>query len=201
MDIGVLGGTFDPIHNGHLIIAEDARVKLGLERVFFVPAGEPWLKGHISIASGAHRLEMVRLAIAANPHFIVSTVDLDRSGPSYTEDTLTDLRRDLGEGVNLYFIVGIDVLAEFPTWRHPERIVQMCHMVAAKRPGSLAMDTEPMERRMPGIENRIISLNNPLIDISSTDIRQRIAAGLPITNLVPTSVERYIVEHELYAAV
>lgn len=201
MDIGVLGGTFDPIHNGHLIIAEDARVKLGLERVLFVPAGEPWLKGHMSIASGAHRLEMVRLAIAANPHFIVSTVDLDRAGPSYTEDTLDDLRRDLGEGVNLYFIVGVDALAEFPTWRHPERIVQMCHLVAVKRPGSLDVNVEPLERSMPGIANRIISLDNPLIDISSTDVRQRVAAGQPITNLVPTAVERYIVEHTLYVVV
>ena len=201
MDIGVLGGTFDPIHNGHLIIAEDARFKLGLERVLFVPAGEPWIKGHMSIASGAHRLEMVRLSIAANPHFIVSTVDLDRASPSYTEDTLDDLRRDLGEGVNLYFIVGVDALAEFPTWRHPERIVQMCHLVAVKRPGSLDVNVESLEQRMPGIENRIISLDNPLIDISSTDIRRRIAAGLPITNLVPTSVEQYIVEHALYVVV
>ena len=201
MDIGVLGGTFDPVHNGHLIIAEDARVKLGLERVLFVPAGEPWLKGHMNIASGAHRLEMVRLATAANPHFIVSTVDLDRAGPSYTEDTLDDLRRDLGEGVNLYFIVGVDALAEFPTWRHPERIVQMCSLVAVKRPESLDVNVEPLERSMPGIANRIISLDNPLIDISSTDIRRRIAAGLPITNLVPPAVERYILEHALYVVV
>ena len=201
MDIGVLGGTFDPVHNGHLIIAEDARVKLGLERVLFVPAGEPWLKGHMNIASGAHRLEMVRLATAANPQFIVSTVDLDRAGPSYTEDTLDDLRRDLEEGVNLYFIVGVDALAEFPTWRHPERIVQMCYLVAVKRPESLDVNVEPLERSMPGITNRIISLDNPLIDISSTDIRRRIAAGLPITNLVPTVVEQYIVEHALYVVV
>ena len=201
MHIGVLGGTFDPIHNGHLIIAEDARVKLGLERVLFVPAGEPWLKGHMNIASGAHRLEMVRLATAANPQFIVSTVDLDRAGPSYTEDTLADLRRDLGEGVNLYFIVGVDALAEFPTWRHPERIVQMCYLVAVKRPESLDVNVEPLDRSMPGITNRIISLDNPLIDISSTDIRRRIAAGLPITNLVPTVVEQYIVEHALYVVV
>jgi nicotinate-nucleotide adenylyltransferase len=198
MDIGVLGGTFDPVHNGHLIIAEDARVKLGLGRVLFVPAGEPWLKGHMNIASGAHRLEMVRLATAVNSHFIVSTVDLDRAGPSYTEDTLDDLRRDLGEGVNLYFIVGVDALAEFPTWRHPERIVQMCYLVAVKRPESLDVNVEPLERSVPGIANRIISLDNPLIDISSTNIRLRIAAGLPITNLVPPAVEQYIVEHALY---
>lgn len=198
MKIGVLGGTFDPIHNGHLIIAEEARVKLGLERVIFVPAGKPWLKEHRNIAPGEHRLEMIRLAIASNPHFSVSTVDLERAGPSYTVHTLPDVRRELGGEVDFYFILGVDALAGLPSWKEPEGVVDMCYLVAARRPGSGALDLESLERSIPGISSHIILLDNPLIDISSTDIRQRVAAGLPITNLVPDAVERYIREKGLY---
>ncbi len=198
MDIGLLGGTFDPIHNGHLTIAEEARVKLGLEGVLFVPAGEPWLKGHRFIASGTQRMEMVRLAIGSNPHFGISTVDLDREGPSYTEDTLRAMMRELGESVNLYFIMGIDALAEFPTWRHPGRIIEMCHLVVMKRPISAAIDMELLEQSVPGITERIIFLDNILIDVSSTDVRRCVAAGLPVTNLVPAAVARYIGEQALY---
>lgn len=200
MYIGVLGGTFDPIHNGHLTIAEEARVQLGLEQVLFVPAGEPWLKGHRFIASSMQRLEMVRLAIGSNPHFGISTVDLDREGPSYTEDTLRDLMGELGESVNLYFIVGIDALAEFPTWRRPDRIVEMCHLVVMKRSISSSIDMESLERSVPGISKRIIFLDNPLVEISSTSIRQHVAEGFPIKGLVPAAVEWYIKEHALYVA-
>jgi nicotinate-nucleotide adenylyltransferase len=200
MDIGVLGGTFDPIHNGHLKIADYAIVKLGLERVLFVPAGQPWLKGHRFIASGTQRLEMVRLAIGSNSYFAISTVDLDRKGPSYTEDTLRELMRELGESVNLYFIVGIDALAELPTWRHPDRIIDMCHLVVMKRPISATIDMESLERSVPGITQRSIFLDNPPVDISSTAIRKRVASGLAITDLVPEAVERYIGEHALYVA-
>ena len=200
MDIGVLGGTFDPIHNGHLTIADYAIVKLGLERVLFVPAGQPWLKGHRFIASGAQRLEMVRLAIGSNRHFVISTVDLDREGPSYTEDTLRELMLELGESVNLYFIVGIDAMAELPTWRHPDRIIKMCHLVVMKRPISAAIDMESLERSVPGITERSIFLDNPPVDISSTAIRKRVASGSAITDLVPEAVEWYIGEQALYVA-
>jgi len=198
MDIGVLGGTFDPIHNGHLIIAEEARLKLRLERVIFVPAGKPWFKGHRNIAPGEHRLEMIRLAIVPNPRFSVSTVDLERAGPSYTVHTLPDLKRELGGEPTFYFILGIDALAGLPLWKEPQGVVEMCYLVAARRPGVGGLDMEALERAMPGISSRIILLDNPLIDISSTDIRQRVAAGLPITNLVPDAVEQYITEKGLY---
>jgi len=198
MNIGVFGGTFDPIHIGHLLIAEEARLRLGLSQVIFVPAGEPWLKEHRIISSGEHRLEMIRLAIASNPFFRASTVDLERPGPSYTVDTLTDLRRELGEEANFYFILGLDALVEFSTWREPERIVQVCHLVAARRPEARDLDLESLERSVPGISHRVIILDNPLFDISSSEIRERVAKGLPITDLVPDAVARYIRERGLY---
>jgi len=198
MNIGVLGGTFDPIHNGHLIIAEEARLKLGLYQVVFVPAGEPWLKEHKNIAPGAHRLEMIKLAIAPNPHFSVSTVDLDRAGPSYTVHTLPNLRRELGKEATFYFILGVDALAGLPSWKEPEGVVEMCYLVAAMRPGSGALDLDSLERSIPGISKSIILLDNPLLDISSSDIRDRVSAGLSITDLVPDTVARYIKEQGLY---
>lgn len=198
MNVGVLGGTFDPIHMGHLIIAEEARLRLGLSQVIFVPAGQPWLKGQLEISAGEHRLEMIRLAIAASPSFRASTVDLDRPGPSYTVDTLADLRLELGEEANFYFILGLDALAELPTWREPERILEMCQLVAVRRPECRDLDLDSLERSFPGISGRVIILDNPLIGISSSEIRERVAAGLPITNLVPDAVERYIREKGLY---
>jgi len=198
MNIGVFGGTFDPIHIGHLIIAEEARLRLGLSQLIFVPAGEPWLKEHRIISPGEHRLEMIQLAIATNPFFRASTVDLERPGPSYTVDTLTDLRRELGEEANFYFILGLDALAELPTWREPERIIETCHLAAARRPEARDLDLESLERSIPGISHRVIILDNALIDMSSSEIRQRVANGLPITDLVPDAVERYIREQGLY---
>lgn len=198
MDIGVLGGTFDPIHLGHLKIADEARRRLGLSQVLFVPAGEPWLKEHWNIAPGEHRLAMIELAIAPNPSFRASSVDLERPGPSYTVDTLTDLRRELGQEANLYFILGLDALQGFSSWREPVKIIEMCQLVGAKRPGCLAIDLESLERSVPGISRRITILDNPLIDIESTAIRERVARGLPITNLVPDAVARYIREKGLY---
>ena len=198
MDTGVLGGTFDPIHNGHLAIAEEAARKLGLKRVLFVPAGDPWLKDQANVTAAAHRLEMLKLALADKPHFEVSTVDLERPGPSYTEDTLADLTSQLGEDARMYFMLGIDALAEFELWRNPERILQMCTLVAVRRPGALAVDMTSLEQRLPGISRRLFVLDNQLIDISSTDIRRRVASGLSITSLVPAAVERYITEQRLY---
>ncbi|MFQ5924915.1 MAG: nicotinate-nucleotide adenylyltransferase [Dehalococcoidia bacterium] len=198
MDIGVFGGTFDPLHIGHLIIAEEARLSLGLSQVIFVPAGEPWLKEHRIISPGEQRLEMIQLAIASNPFFRASTVDLERPGPSYTVDTLADLRRELGEEANSYLILGLDALAEFSTWREPDRILEMCHLVAARRPEVRDLELESLEGSIPGISRRVLILDNSLIDISSSDIRNRVAEGLPIRYLVPEAVERYIREQGLY---
>lgn len=198
MDIGVLGGTFDPIHNGHLIIAEEARLKLGLSKVVFVPAGRPWLKGHRNIAPGEHRMEMIRLAIAPNPHFRLSAVDIERAGPSYTVHTLPDLRRELGGEVDFYFILGVDALAQLPSWKEPQGVVQMCKLVAARRPWSRPLAIDRLERSIPSISSQIVFLENPLIDISSTDIRRRLAEGRSIHGMVPEAVERYIREQGLY---
>ena len=198
MDIGVLGGTFDPVHSGHLIIAEEARLKLGLSQVIFVPAGQPWLKEHKNITPGEQRMEMLRLALAADPFFRISTVDLERPGPSYTVDTLADLKRELGEEANLYFILGLDALAQLPTWKESQRIVELCHLVAARRREVRDLDLESLERSMPGISQRVIILDNPLIYISSSDIRNRAAEGKSIHGMVPEAVERYIREKGLY---
>jgi len=197
--IGVLGGTFDPVHNGHLIIAEEARLRLGLSQVIFVPAGEPWLKTHRNISPGEHRLAMIELAIAYNPAFRASSADLARPGLSYTVDTLTDLNRELGEEANLCFILGLDALAELPTWKEPEKIIAMCQLVGAKRPGCRDVDLKPLERGVPGISQRVTILDNPLIDISSSVVRDRVAKGLPIAELVPDAVARYIMEKGLYS--
>jgi nicotinate-nucleotide adenylyltransferase len=198
-NIGVLGGTFDPVHNGHLIIAEEARLKLGLERVIFVPAGEPWLKEHRVISPGEDRIEMIKLAIVSNPYFHTSSIDLARTGPSYTVDTLTDLRHKFGEEANLYFILGLDAVSEILSWRKPEEIITMCRLVGAKRPGYRAIDLKHLERNIPGIALRFTILHNPLIDISSSVIRERVARSLPITGLVPNAVELYIKEKGLYS--
>jgi nicotinate-nucleotide adenylyltransferase len=198
LKIGVLGGTFDPVHIGHMVIAEAARQEIGLSRVIFVTAGEPWLKGHRTIAAGEHRLAMAELAIAENPSFSTASIDLDRPGPSYTVDTLNDLKSELGADAELYFIMGMDALAGFPEWKEPERIISICRLVAARRPGCLDIDLKQLERDLPGISKRISILNNPLSDISSSAIRERVASGLSITGLVPAAVERYIMEKGLY---
>jgi nicotinate-nucleotide adenylyltransferase len=198
MDIGVLGGTFDPVHLGHLIIAEEARLRLRLSQVVFVPAGQPWLKQDSDISPGEHRLEMIRLAIAPNAFFRASTVDLERPGPSYTVDTLAALKRELGQEANLYFILGLDALAGLPTWKEPQKIVELCHLVAAKRRKAMDLDLESLERSIPGISSRVIILDNPLIDISSSEIRHRVAEGKSIHEVVPEAVERYIREEGLY---
>lgn len=198
-NIGVLGGTFDPIHNGHLIIAEEARLKLGLERVIFVPAGEPWLKEYRDISPGEDRIAMIKLSIVSNPYFHASSIDLERAGPTYTVDTLTDLRSELGEEANLYFILGLDAVGEILSWRKPEDIIALCRLVGAKRPGYRAIDLKHLDRNIPGIALRFTILNNPLIDISSSVIRERVARGLPITGLLPNTVELYIREKGLYS--
>ena len=200
MDIGVLGGTFDPVHNGHLAIAEEAAGKLGLERVLFVAAGDPWLKEGADVTAAAHRIEMLKVALEGKPYFEVSTVDVERPGPSYTEDTLADLTRQLGQDARLYFILGIDTLSEFHRWRHPQRILDMCTLVAVRRPGALTVDISSLEQRLPGISKRLVLLDNEVIDISSTDIRRRVATGLTITCLVPRAVEQYIRAQRLYEA-
>ena len=198
--IGVLGGTFDPIHLGHLIVAEDLREKLGLGEVLFIPAGHPWLKlkEEKPISPAEHRLAMVRLAIASNPCFKVSTMEIDRPGLSYSIDTVLELKAKLGAKAGIYFIVGPDALAELPKWKDPGRLLEICQVVGIGRPGHAQADLHTLESSIPGVSKRIMLVDVPQIDISSTEIRNRVAQGLSIRYLVPEAVEKYIAEHKLY---
>ena len=196
MNIGVLGGTFDPIHIGHLIVAEEARLRLELGEVLFVPAGEPWLKQDRDITPAVHRVEMVRRAIATNPYFKLSTLEIERPGPSYTVDTLTMLRKQLGSRANLFFILGRDALEDLPLWKEPQKVVQLCRLVVPPRLGS--GDLKHLEKAMPRLLERVVRLDMPVIGISSSGIRQRLAQGLSIRYLVPPAVEEYIAEHGVY---
>lgn len=196
MNIGILGGTFDPIHIGHLVVAEEARTNLGLSEVLFVPAGQPWLKQDRDIAPAVHRVEMVRRAIADNPYFKLSSLEADRPGPSYTVDTLTLLQRQLGSEASLFFILGRDTLAELPVWKEPRKVIQLCRLVVPPRLGS--RDLRHLEQAIPGLLERVIQLDMPVIGISSSEIRQRIARGLSIRYLVPEKVAEYIAKQKLY---
>ncbi len=198
MDIGLLGGTFDPIHSGHLIIAEEARLKLRLARVLFVPAGQPWLKTGRTISPAAHRVEMVRGAIATNPHFELSTVEVDRPGTSYSVETIAILQQQMGAEATIFFLVGWDSLAELLQWKEPAKLIQLCKLVAVTRPGFSRPDLKTLEASVPGVIQSVIWLDIPPVDISSSDIRKRVAQGLSIHGLVPEGVESYIKEQKLY---
>jgi nicotinate-nucleotide adenylyltransferase len=198
MEIGILGGTFDPIHKGHLAVAEEVRLRLNLDEVIFIPVGRPWRKAGNPILPAEHRVEMVRLAIADRPAFNVSTIEVDREGPSYTVDTLEELKSMRSGGDELFFIVGWDSLADLPYWRAPEQIVRLCLLVAVPRPGCFPPDLDALESSIPGISERIILLDRPEVNVSASQIRERVASGLPISGLVSEAVEKYIREHRLY---
>ena len=204
MNIGVLGGTFDPIHTGHLLVAEEARIKLGFGEVLFVPAGQPWLKLDRNITPAVHRVEMVRRAIAGNPHFKLCTLEIERPGPSYTVDTLTILRKQLGGEARLFFILGRDTLTELPLWKEPKKLVQLCRLVVAPRPilseaeDSGSKDLKHLEAAIPGLMDKVVQLEMPVVGISSAEIRRRVAQGLSIRYLVPAEVEKYIAEQKIY---
>lgn len=198
MKIGVLGGTFDPIHNGHIIVAEETRARLNLIEILFVPAGLPWLRENSPISSAEHRVQMVRLAIDDKPYFKPSTIEVERAGTSYTVDTIAELEGQLSEEDELFFILGWDCLADLPKWQEPSRLIEMCRLVVVPRVGYSLPDLKTMEAFLPGLANRVILLNTPLIDISASEIRKRVAHGLSIEHLVPEPVERYIREQRLY---
>lgn len=185
-----MGGTFDPIHHGHLVAAEEARVALDLERVLFIPAGQPWQKEHAAVSSGMHRLAMTNEAIADNPFFDASTVDLDRDGPTYTIDTLHAVQEQRPDE-ELFFITGADAITQILTWKDPEEVLRLARFVAVTRPGHPLGD-------LPRRADHITFLEIPALAISSTDIRQRVASGRSIRYLVPEQVRRYIDEHGLY---
>ena len=198
MNIGVLGGTFDPIHIGHLILAEEVRTGLNLAEVLFVPAGQPWLKVDSPISSAEHRVEMVRLAIADEPYFKLSAMEIERAGPTYTVDTIAELKTQLEAGDELFFILGWDNLAQLPQWWQPARLITMCRLVAVPRPGYPLPDLKSLEAAIPGLSKKVILMDKPEIDISASAIRDRVARGLSIYHLVPEPVDEYIRQHKLY---
>ncbi|MBI2913068.1 MAG: nicotinate-nucleotide adenylyltransferase [Chloroflexi bacterium] len=198
MRLGVLGGTFDPVHLGHLILGETAREQLRLERLLFVVARQPWRKAARAVAPAEHRLAMLRLAAAGNPWFEVSTMELERPGPTYTVDTLEGLRRE-NRGAELFFLVGSDALLDLPNWRQPERIVELATLALARRPGG-GLERGDLSERLPGLTSRVVEIDMPLIDISASAVRERVRKGLSIRYLAPEAVEAYIRELGLYRA-
>jgi nicotinate-nucleotide adenylyltransferase len=198
--VGLIGGTFDPIHLGHLIIAEETRTQLALDGMVFAPAGDQPLKPERQITDPEHRLRMVELAIAGNPYFSASRVDVDRPGPHYTVETVQMLREAWVETVEIYFLIGSDSLADLPKWHQPERLMRLCHIVAVGRPG-YQVDLEQLERSLPGVTSLIQRLDTPTLDISATEIRRRVRERRSIRYLVPASVRRYIEEHRLYRTI
>jgi nicotinate-nucleotide adenylyltransferase len=198
MRIGILGGTFDPVHVGHIFIAEEARIRLELEKVLFIPAGNPWLKVNDRITPAWERVEMVRLAIAKHERFVLCTVEVERSGPSYTAETLEVLRGKFPDD-EFYLIFGRDSFTELPLWRDPERIVAMAKLVVVPRIGTNLPELSEVAAKVAGLSSeRVVTLDSPMIGISSSGIRERVSRGLPIDYLVPGEVDKYIVAHELY---
>jgi len=197
MKIGVLGGTFDPVHLGHLAVAGEAQAGLGLDEVLLVPAGRPRLRT-AAVTPAGHRLAMLRLAVAGKPHFKVSTMEIERPGPSYTVDTIAALQEQYGGGAEIYFILGWGNLAQLPQWREPERLVRLCSIVTVPRPGWPRPDLAALEARVPGISKRVIFLEKPYLDVSASAIRGLVARGQPFRHLVPGPVADYITEHKLY---
>lgn len=199
--IGVLGGSFDPIHAGHLAIAEEARRRLSLDRVVFVPAGFQWMKEGGAFASGEERLAMVRLATAANPAFQVSDAEVTRPGPSYSADTLKLLHEQEAEAAEFTFILGEDAMAGLLDWSRPEELVRLCTFVVMPRVDAPTLDLEEMEASLPELEGRVVFMDDaPRLEISSSNLRARIARGESIRYLVPDAVVDYITEKGLYGA-
>jgi nicotinate-nucleotide adenylyltransferase len=186
--VGVMGGTFDPVHNGHLVAASEVQQGFDLDEVVFVPTGQPLMKPDVSTAE--HRYLMTVIATASNPHFTVSRVDIERGGPTYTIDTLRDLKR-LRPDDDLFFITGADAVAQIFEWKDVEELWDLAHFVAVSRPGhSLNI------RGLP--EQGVSSLEVPALAVSSTDCRRRVDGGFPVWYLVPDGVVQYISKHHLY---
>ncbi len=193
--IGVMGGTFDPIHIGHLAIGEEAREALALDVVLFVPAGQPPHKPAGSVTSVEHRLAMVELAIVGNPAFELSRIEVERPGPSYTVDTVEALARD---GDDLVLILSAETFAELPSWHEPERLFDAARMAVVPREGYPAPDPAWLAEAFPGQEARVTYLEGPRLGLSSTAIRARVATGRSIRYLVPDMVGAYIADKQLY---
>ncbi|MGW1766835.1 nicotinate-nucleotide adenylyltransferase [Streptomyces sp. NPDC002073] len=188
--LGVMGGTFDPIHHGHLVAASEVAALFHLDEVMFVPTGEPWQKSQRAVSAAEDRYLMTVIATASNPQFSVSRIDIDRGGPTYTIDTLRDLR-SLNDDADLFFITGADALAQILTWRDAEELFSLAHFIGVTRPGHILTDDG-----LP--EGKVSLVEVPALAISSTDCRDRVAQGDPVWYLVPDGVVRYIDKRELY---
>jgi nicotinate-nucleotide adenylyltransferase len=189
-----MGGTFDPIHHGHLVAASEVASHFGLDEVVFVPTGQPWQKSHKQVSSGEDRYLMTVIATASNPRFSVSRVDIDRGGPTYTVDTLRDLHAERGADIDLYFITGADALAQILTWRDVDDMFDLAHFVGVTRPG---VDlNSPAIAELPA--ERITLMEVPALAISSTGCRERVTARQPIWYLVPDGIVQYIAKRGLY---
>ena len=198
---GILGGSFDPIHVGHLRIAEEARLALNLERVTFVPAGLQWMKKGDDVAPAADRLEMVRLATEGNDQFDVSDLEIRRPGPSYTVDTLLSIREQLGANAEVHFILGQDAFAEVHLWSRPSELIELCRFAVMPRVDGPPIDLADMDSRVPGVSLRTDVLHEaPRIDVSSSGLRGRLERGEDVGGLVPDVVVGYIARRGLYRA-
>lgn len=191
-----MGGTFDPIHHGHLVAASEVAAVFALDEVVFVPAGQPWQKSEREVSSAEDRYLMTVIATASNPRFTVSRVDIDRPGETYTVDTLTDLRAERGDDVDLFFITGADALAQILTWRDAELLFQIAHFVGVTRPGA-SLDAAVIAE-LP--KERITLMEVPALAISSTDCRERVRGRHPIWYLVPDGIVQYIAKRGLYGS-
>ena len=198
MKTGILGGTFDPVHNGHILIAGETFRQLKLDNMIFVPAACSPFKTETCETPAEHRFKMVELAVEGVAGFTASRIELDRPGISYTIDTLEALQAKKSQPDDLYFITGLDSLRTLSEWKDAGRIITLSRLVTVCRPGYDVRDIDVLEQRLPGLRERLILLKGPLVDISSTDIRRRISAGESIHGLVPERVEAYIQEHQLY---
>ncbi len=197
--IGIYGGTFDPVHHGHLIAATEVQATLRLDHLVFMPAGRPPHKGGLAISPAEHRLRMLELAIAGRAQFALSTLDLADDRPSYTAELLARLRGNWGAQHDLFFVMGEDSLRDFPGWREPMRIAALAQLAVVTRPNVTA-DYGAVVRAIPALAGRIHLVPIPQMDIASHDLRARIAAGRPIAYQVPPAVEEYIVREQLYRA-
>jgi nicotinate-nucleotide adenylyltransferase len=192
MRVGVMGGTFDPIHHGHLVAASEVQTLFDLDEVVFVPTGEPWQKDTASVSPAEDRYLMTVIATASNPRFTVSRVDIDREGPTYTIDTLRDLKAQRPDA-DLFFITGADALAQILSWKDVDELWELARFIGVTRPGH-----ELTDRGLP--VNRVTLQEVPAMAISSTDCRDRVAAGHPVWYLVPDGVVQYIAKYRLYRA-
>lgn len=195
--VGVFGGTFDPVHVGHLIVAEILRHRLALSRIVFLPAGRPPHKPGQELASDEDRINMLALSIGGSPHFSISTIDIDRLGPSYTSDSLRTLREQLGASCELYFLMGQDSLRDFPNWHRPDLIARQARLGVALRPG-YDVSVEEIADAVPETRGRVELVSVPLIGISSRELRASIRAHGPFRFQVVPAVANYIDERRLY---